>query len=421
MSDLVLWLFTYLVHSSAILLVALVVERTPLLRREGAKEWAWRAALLCPLASASLQVGLDWVPWTGTATLPFELEAALPEPPRAAQPGFAFPSEPAASTLDSAASSASASNLHPVGGLLTVLGLLFLGLGVIQRLRVRAALGSRRPLVDPAWSADLKSLRSVGGFRRRVRLTVSSRIESPMALGLITPEICVPARAVGGLEPDLRRAVLAHELAHHKRLDPFWLEVSGGIQRLFLFQAGNRFAHRRLNELSELGADALASRWTGDRFAVARSLTEVAGWLVHERLPAGTCAMVVRRSGLELRVRALLDRARSRFELEAGPSVRIGVLTAAVLMPFALPGWSGAIVEREAPHTWLGAAQRVDDLQGKLAQLEAALGASPGAAVDQLRWRANALSLELEGLGAIVHASSSVPSVPPSHPSLQNR
>ena len=73
MNELLLWLITYGVHSSAIFLVVLLLDRTGLLVRDGAKDWMWRAVMVCGIFSASLQVGFGWMPWTGRATLPFEL------------------------------------------------------------------------------------------------------------------------------------------------------------------------------------------------------------------------------------------------------------------------------------------------------------------------------------------------------------
>ncbi len=447
MNDLLLWLVTYGVHSSAIFLVVLVLDKTRLVVRDEAKDWMWRAALVCGIASASLQVGFGWVPWTGQATLPFELASA---PEAGGQPGSspaAFPLKEletraaprpafaATHVYEPAVAGANRPLPKPAAGIQAprqdLMPLVFMGLagfllaaGLIGRLRLRRILGRRRPLTDAEWTGDLDELCEAGRPLLRPRLTVSRWIESPVALGTLQPEICLPERALPELTPELRRAVLAHELAHHVRFDPFWLELASGLKTLLFFQPANRHAHKRLLELSEFGADSLATNWTGDGLALARSLTEVAGWLSPAGPRPGPCSMVAKGGDLERRVHALVTRARNHVELGAGPMVRIAVLTAALLMPFALPGWSGAnpaipSAQVDRPFaSWSLAEQRIEILRARIGQLENeshGLDFTQGAA---LRVQLGPLIQELDALEQTVerqlaHAVSPFTSEPP--------
>lgn len=436
MSDLLLWLITYGVHSSAIFLVVLLLEKTRLVARNGAKDWMWRAALVCGIASASLQVGFGWVPWTGQATLPFELASpqasrVLPEVRDSAvswgelettvPPGLALPRAEFSEPIPSL----EAPRFDPTAALLLGLCGFTLAVGLVGRLRLRRALGRRRPMADPAWTRDMDELCEAGRPLLRPRLTVSRWIESPVALGTLRPEICLPERALPELTPELRRAVLAHELAHHVRFDPFWLELASGLKTLLFFQPANRHAHERLLELSEFGADSLATNWTGDGLALAKSLTEVAGWLSPASPRTGPCSMVAQRAGLERRVRALVARARNHVELGAGPMARIAVLTAAILMPFALPGWSGAepaakpVVESRGPLAgWPLAQDRLAALRDRIAQLEHDSHAIEFTQGVRLRAQLGVLVQELDRLEPTVrrqltHAASPSASEPP--------
>jgi len=140
-----------------------------------------------------------------------------------------------------------------------------------------------------------------------VRLTVSERIEAPLALGTLFPQICVPSRALTSLEPDLQEALLAHELAHIARFDPLWLTVARVIETLFFFQPLNRRARRELHNNAEFLCDAWAVEQTSDRLGLARCLAEVARWIVGEPKPLPVCAMANLQSPLGQRIERILD------------------------------------------------------------------------------------------------------------------
>ena len=425
MSTAVLWLVTYLVHSTAIVACLLLLERWRGFDR--AREWAWRAALFAGLVSASVQVGADLVPFTGRAQLPRPIVDAVAAPP------------PFSLRVVEARTHIGPSGPEPVvaaaPGYDAVLlpwlaGAGLLALVVAQRLRLRRALGRRRPLDHPRLANELERLRCTAGLRRRPRLTVSARCTSPLALGVLRPEICLPERAERELGPELARAVLAHELAHLARFDPLWLELAQTVRRVLWFQPANALIASRIVALSEFGADELAGRWTGDDLSLARSLTTVADWVSAGRVPSTACAMVARRGALEERVRRLLERARTGRGRPRAPFVPIAVLTALALMPLALPGWSA---EREASdrsaaaqngghrarqeRTWAAAHVRASRLAAELAHLRTALEAVPLPERVTLRLRATELARELDELARFtaIHAASQAPDPPPAH------
>jgi hypothetical protein len=140
-----------------------------------------------------------------------------------------------------------------------------------------------------------------------VRLTCSSRIPVPLALGWSRREICVPPRALAALSPEQQEGMLAHELAHLVRRDPVWLVATHLVTCVAFFQPLNWLARRRLRELSELLADEWAVGRTGRPLSLAGCLAEVAGWAFggHRRLPAA--AMADRPSNLARRITRLLD------------------------------------------------------------------------------------------------------------------
>lgn len=186
--------------------------------------------------------------------------------------------------------------------LLAAFGRSFLRLG--QRLR------SRPRIVGGTIHAQLRDLAAEAGLGGAVRLSCSSRVPVPVALGIRRPEICVPPRALAGLTEEQQQGMLAHELAHLARRDPFWLVLRQVIACAFFFQPLNWVARRRLREISEMLSDEWAVARTGRPLSLAGCLAEVAGWSV------GTPALPVpgmadRPSSLGRRIRRLLDDTRS--------------------------------------------------------------------------------------------------------------
>ena len=210
--------------------------------------------------------------------------------------------------------------------LLAAFGRSFLRLG--QRLR------GRPRIVGGTIHSQLRELAAEAGLDGAVRLSCSSRVPVPVALGIRRPEICVPPRALAGLTDEQQEGMLAHELAHLARRDPFWLVLRQVIACALFFQPLNWVARRRLREISEMLSDEWAVARTGRPLSLAGCLAEVAGWSV------GTPALPVpgmadRPSSLGRRIRRLLDETRSpenparRAWLAAAMGVLVIVVAAA--------------------------------------------------------------------------------------------
>jgi Zn-dependent protease with chaperone function len=85
--------------------------------------------------------------------------------------------------------------------------------------RARRELADRAP-AGGALAAELAAL-CAAQRERPPRLTVAPGLSGPISLP--NREIVLPPWAVDALDPRRRRAMLAHELAHHARRDPLWL------------------------------------------------------------------------------------------------------------------------------------------------------------------------------------------------------
>ncbi|HEX8819712.1 MAG TPA: M56 family metallopeptidase, partial [Archangium sp.] len=132
------------------------------------------------------------------------------------------------------------------------------GLVRLRRLRREA-----RPLEDASLLQAAARLGRELGLTRIPRLLVSEHAESPLALGLLNPEVILPRRALETLSPQEQRMALAHELAHVRRGD-LWLGwVPALAQAAFFFHPLVRRACREYALAREEACDAAALQATG--------------------------------------------------------------------------------------------------------------------------------------------------------------
>jgi hypothetical protein len=145
---------------------------------------------------------------------------------------------------------------------------------------------------------------------------------------------------IATLDRAQQRSVLAHELAHLIRSDPFWLVASCGIERAFFFQPLNRLARRELQEAAEYLCDDWAVRRTGSGLTMAKSLMRVAEWMHDRPSPVPLAGMMERPSQLVARVRRLID---PRGSAEARRSWPIPVAFGLVMViAVVVPGVAGS-------------------------------------------------------------------------------
>jgi ankyrin repeat protein/Zn-dependent protease with chaperone function len=362
------WLLTYLAHSTVALGGAWLLDRR--LRRPADRDALWKVALVAALLTSGAPALLGYSPLAGRVRLPASTDGAVgaaATPPRAETaptkgiahaPGAAADAAPAAhgterrpaSPISSAAAggsrSTSASGREPELGrdrattptlrhraLLAVLGLwvcvtavLLLRL-VFGHRGLRAQLGDRRALLLGPLPSTLAALAREAGLGRAVRLTVTARCPTPLAIG--RDEVCVPERFLHELAPAAQRAALAHEVAHLARRDPLWQLAAATLAALFFAQPLHRLARRRLRETAELLCDDFAAA-RGGGLDLAQCLLAVSQWLRQSPLPAprGLLAMAEGGPGLAARVERLLA-ARSGGSGRAG--LRAAAAAAALL------------------------------------------------------------------------------------------
>jgi hypothetical protein len=147
----------------------------------------------------------------------------------------------------------------------------------ISRL-IRDSVAAEEPVI-----ARAEQLARTLALRRIPLVCVHPTLDQPCLCGILRPAIILPEAWLSTAGPEMLDAVLAHELAHSKRLDPLW----NGLQRLLdtalFFHPGVRWLSRSLRREREIAADSLAVQITGDPLALARALESVGRLCVGHR------------------------------------------------------------------------------------------------------------------------------------------
>ena len=138
---------------------------------------------------------------------------------------------------------------------------------IVQRLRSTAT-----QQIPPALAASFARLSHRIGVHSRVALRLSTRIASPLAIGMMRSLILLPASALTTLSADQLEAVLAHELAHIRRADYLWNILQTMIETLFFFHPAVWWVGSSLRQQRELCCDDIAIASCVDPLTYATAL-----------------------------------------------------------------------------------------------------------------------------------------------------
>jgi beta-lactamase regulating signal transducer with metallopeptidase domain len=228
------------------------------------------------------------------------------------------------------------------------------GWWLVRRLR-RSGLAAP----DAALAAALARLSRALQVSAPVRLWRSALVQVPTVVGVLRPVILVPASALVGLSPEQIELILAHELAHVRRLDFLVNLLQTGVETLLFYHPAVWWVSHRMRVEREHCCDDLAVAACGDRVRYARALADL------EDVCAGAPALALAATGGSLfeRIARLLAPAprhvspASRGLTLAVAGGLLAVLFGAGLSPAALIGhpasaWAAAASSRASatPH-----------------------------------------------------------------------
>jgi beta-lactamase regulating signal transducer with metallopeptidase domain/uncharacterized protein YnzC (UPF0291/DUF896 family) len=192
------------------------------------------------------------------------------------------------------------------------------------------------PWLVEAWLLGVAffSLRSAGGFlllereRRRQSMVVSPRVleicyelqhrlglsraisycecawlQAPAVIGWFRPVIFLPLTALTGLSEEQLQAVIAHELAHVQRFDPFVNVFQVCVETLLFYHPAVWWLNKRIRAEREHCCDDIAVTVCGNAVEYARALTIMEEWR-----SAPVFAMAANRGPLTERIIRVLGR-----------------------------------------------------------------------------------------------------------------
>jgi HEAT repeat protein/beta-lactamase regulating signal transducer with metallopeptidase domain len=215
-----------------------------------------------------------------------------------------------------------------VAGAAALVGQLLIGTAAVWHMTRRT-----NPITDDSWLSLVRRIARRIGVADAVPLKRSSRTSTPMAWGLLSPVVLLPADA-DRWTPERREVVLLHELAHVKRRDCLTKTLAQLGCALFWFNPFVWLALRQLHHERERACDDVVLEFGTSAPAYATHLLEIARSL---RPAAGSWAAVsmARPSQLEGRLLAILDPSLSRRRVASAITIGAVVLAGAVAAPIA--------------------------------------------------------------------------------------
>lgn len=213
------------------------------------------------------------------------------------------------------------------------------GLFFIERLRLKQG----TPLAG-ALGARCVELQRRLKVHRVVQYCESVQLNAPAVVGWFRPVVLLPVSALTGLSTQQLEAVIAHELAHVKRLDAFVNLFQMAAETLLFYHPAVWWLSKRIRAERENCCDDVAISLGGNAVEYARALAAMAEW---QSAPA--LAMAANRSPLTARVARLLGVTRLGVGIRGvGIAGSVLCLCASVLAGNAL---LGAVQTKRAANT----------------------------------------------------------------------
>ncbi len=174
----------------------------------------------------------------------------------------------------------------------------------LRRLRVNSP-----DVKDPAAMDMLSRLKQRVKVRRPVALKVTSKIYTPMSLGIFSPTIILPDGGFGGIS-DLEM-ILTHELAHIRRCDYLVNILQNILKAIFFFHPLYHLMNRNLAKEREHICDDWVIHVTEQRSGYAECIIGLLEKALHKPINVPvTLAMAERKRDIPGRIDMIVDRKR---------------------------------------------------------------------------------------------------------------
>jgi len=157
----------------------------------------------------------------------------------------------------------------------------------------------RRPSnrVSPRLLEVCRSLQCRLALRRAIAYCECKWLQAPAVMGWFRPVVFLPVTALTGLSEEQLEAVIAHELAHIQRLDPFVNLFQVSVEALLFYHPAIWWLNKKIRAEREHCCDDRAVTLCGNAVEYARALT-----LMEEWRSAPGLAMAANRGPLTVRI-----------------------------------------------------------------------------------------------------------------------
>lgn len=129
---------------------------------------------------------------------------------------------------------------------------------VYLKINLWLTLNRSKPLMDDPLIVILNEWRLKFWIQRPVRVITMKQVDSPFTCYSNSPIIVLPENVYASRDYDLIEAIIAHEMAHIKRVDSLWGSIQTLIQIVCFFNPLVWLISRRVNTLRECLRDELA-------------------------------------------------------------------------------------------------------------------------------------------------------------------
>ena len=135
------------------------------------------------------------------------------------------------------------------------------------------------------------------GLNRAIAYCECKWLQAPAVIGWFRPVVFLPVSALTGLSEEQLGAVIAHELAHIQRLDPFVNVFQVCVETLLFYHPAIWWLNKKIRVEREHCCDDMAVALCGNAVEYARALTLMEQWR-----SAPVFAMAANRSPLTERI-----------------------------------------------------------------------------------------------------------------------
>lgn len=152
-------------------------------------------------------------------------------------------------------------------------------------------------VVSPRVLEVCRTLQRRLGLHRAISYCECKWLQAPAVIGWFRPVVFLPITALTGLSDEQLEAVIAHELAHIRRFDPFVNVFQVCVETLLFYHPAIWWLNKKVRAEREHCCDDMAVDLCGNAVEYARALT-----LMEEWRSAPTFAMAANRGPLTERI-----------------------------------------------------------------------------------------------------------------------